>query len=339
MNRNLRKTAFGEKVLNTNLSPDGRDWLTLALDPFHDLQKPIAGYPDADGSQTVVSCYQYSLDITKPAGAAGNWDLHVFTLPIGATTSALQHTETGFDAFTATVGATATAVSTVNAISVDAGQPTVPTSTAVFAPTNYTQLLQPLVPDALAGVSRVVGFGIEAINSSAEIYKQGLVTCYRMPQVVGQSTHSVLTAASVGASQALKFKRAPTSVAEALLLKGTTQWAAEEGAYLVVPLCGIENPLVGLSNRNVMIRSDEPVSIGAHAQTEALAFSTALNAPPIPTLSIMNYQKVVPYCTCGIYFSGLNALSSIRIRVKVYTERAPSFFDSYQYARYSVRCL
>ena len=38
------------------ITEDGKEWLTLALDPFHDYNKQVAGYPDADASHTVVSC-------------------------------------------------------------------------------------------------------------------------------------------------------------------------------------------------------------------------------------------------------------------------------------------
>lgn len=66
------------------LSPEGRDWLTLALDPFHDYNHQVAGYPDANCSQTVVSCYQYQVEVAAPPGIAPNtnWDAHIYNMPI-----------------------------------------------------------------------------------------------------------------------------------------------------------------------------------------------------------------------------------------------------------------
>jgi len=71
-----RKDFLQALVDNKKISPDGREWLTLALDPFHDYNRQVAGYPDADASQTVVSCYQYQTEIST--AGAGNWDCHIY---------------------------------------------------------------------------------------------------------------------------------------------------------------------------------------------------------------------------------------------------------------------
>ena len=67
--QNVRKASrvIEEMVSKHTLTSAGRDWLVLALDPFHDLEKSVAGYPDADSSMTVVSCYQGAIDLSKQA--------------------------------------------------------------------------------------------------------------------------------------------------------------------------------------------------------------------------------------------------------------------------------
>lgn len=81
--RNKQRTNYGNAkdflqslADNHKITQDGKEWLTLALDPFHDYNKQVAGYPDADGSQTVVSCYQYQTDVSSVGGA--NWDCHIY---------------------------------------------------------------------------------------------------------------------------------------------------------------------------------------------------------------------------------------------------------------------
>jgi len=117
MSRSQRRKDIGQAILEKNLSADGRDWLTLAVDPFHDLLHPIAGYPDADSSHTVVSCYQYSLDISKPPAAAGNWDLHIMTNPWSGFIAPNQHTslDTNWQ-FAKTAGASGCPLDTVTAV-------------------------------------------------------------------------------------------------------------------------------------------------------------------------------------------------------------------------------
>ena len=161
--RKEKREIMGERVLQKNLTQDARDWLVLAMDPFHDYSRQLAGYPDADGSATIVSCYQYELDVSKPAGTLGNWDAHVFTLPTLAKTTLSPFTvSNGPRILLGAAGENEITVGPLNVYSADAGQPLCPSSAAAFAPTNLTMQNLDCLTDALPGRSRVIGWGIEA---------------------------------------------------------------------------------------------------------------------------------------------------------------------------------
>lgn len=65
------------------VSSDARDWLTAALDPFHDYEiQDLRGFPDISTEPTVVVKMQQSIDVGAPPGVTGNWDAHIITSPI-----------------------------------------------------------------------------------------------------------------------------------------------------------------------------------------------------------------------------------------------------------------
>lgn len=80
-------------VLHKKLSPSGRNWLLSALDPFHDYQHDISGYPDADGGLSTVQSYVASAQVSKPSGTTGTWDCQVVNLPFMMTNEASNGTD------------------------------------------------------------------------------------------------------------------------------------------------------------------------------------------------------------------------------------------------------
>jgi len=315
------------------LSPDARDWLTLALDPFHDWARPVAGYPDSDSSRTIVSCYQYAVDVSKPAAAAGNWDCHVMALPtcpvLGGALQ--QHVSTSGNYVFQQVAASANfPCNPVQIISVDAGQPTVPTSAGVWAPTNLNTQAPVMGSDVGLGASRVIGFGIEVVNTTADIYKQGTLTAYRMPQDPSPGESLFTNSASTQGSMMYHddYRYPPSTVADCTLLRGTEQWAAADGVYMAVPFSTINNPITIATPRATMFTSTGITATGRYACADGYSPLTAINNMPVLTASGAWNQKRIPICTSGVILTGLSNQTTLRVKVKVYVEAASTFSDS-----------
>jgi len=67
------------------ISHEARDWLKLAVDPFHDLQLDnLKGYPDLSTEPSVVVKVRQAIEISAPSTLAPNtnWDCHIVTSPI-----------------------------------------------------------------------------------------------------------------------------------------------------------------------------------------------------------------------------------------------------------------
>jgi hypothetical protein len=191
------------------MSTDGKDFLTLALDPFHDMQVRCAGLPDSDTSQIVVEKLKQSVTVSAPSGTTGNWAAHVFTLPfVGPSSGSLQLTnyQNGAlqTAVSAGVGSGAnlyayadpTRVFQATSARRSLGYCNVDTWTTdvnVVAPTYQATYVAPnasYVLDGganLTGKRRLIASGFEIHDTTAPQFQQGTNTSYLMPQAVAET--------------------------------------------------------------------------------------------------------------------------------------------------------
>lgn len=314
-----RGRLIEQAIASRKITPEGADWLTLRLDPYHDFNKPVSGYPDADCYDTIVSAHNYEYNVTKPAGAAGDWDAHVFTLP-----------STYFSADNGTVaGGTFTAAASmpmglVNIAKDDAGNPLFPTADPVVS-ANFSTTSVATFPEVENGFSRIIGMGIEIIDTTAELYKQGALTAYRMPaqnpetQLLGY----INLAGTLNANPNVRVIDSPPSVvSEAVKYRGTVQWHAKEGAYMSVGQNGIENPFTAKNNSGILIVNGGEIA-NSQAVCSAVGSLMTLNAPPAISACACNISKNVNVTQSGIFLTGLANAATFKIRVRVYVERAP----------------
>lgn len=322
-----RARSMNDLINKGQLTPDGADWLTLRMDPYHDFQRPIAGYPDADSYDTVVSVRNYETTVTQPTALGANWDMHVFTLPITGSITDLgtctngQYVQTN-EPYN---------MGLVNIAKDAAGGPLFPTAVPV-ASGNFSMAYVDAFAGVEEGLSRVIGLGIEVIDMTAEMYKQGGLVAYKMP-VDTASRSSVGYLNTAGAMQTQTYPRIiqapPSTVNEAILYKGSVSWDAKQGCYMTVGQEGISNPFTSSVRDHFLITSDTDMGgadASLHTQVTAL---TAVQAQPLMTATTASFPtKAVNVTQSGIMVTGLDQNASIKVRVRVYVERAPQFGDS-----------
>lgn len=325
--RNNKPKFLDQLVKNSKLTPDGRDWLVLALDPFHDYEHPVSGYPDADGSQTIVSCYNYQADINKPAGVVGNWDCHVFNIPMCESST---HTLTGNPANWNDYLDTATTLNW-GPLVIEAGPsgasiaPTAP----LVANTQYTALPPLGNASMISGITRVIGMGYEVTNTTSALNKQGAVTVYRMPQYVDGTSNVALRNAAgtqISSVPVRRYRMPPTSIAQVNLLKGTRTWDAAEGVYANCVLNSAHNPMM-LGDNSIMLGSASGYPGVAEVNPRSEVSVMAANASPVPSIKVPLPTQMTPYDTTGSYFTGLSEETTLTVKYRVYVERAPSWTD------------
>jgi hypothetical protein len=309
---------------SNHVTKDGRDWLTLALDPFHDYAHQVAGYPDADGSQTVVSCYQYQTTVTAPPNVVGNWDAHIFSNPQQQTS--LYHVMSEM-ADWSQVKLNAPAV-TFNSglLDIHTNAANQPLSPPVPASATFASATLPAganATDLSDGNTRILGFGFEVANTTAEMYKQGSLTAYRMPQYTNNN-QIVWSTNNVGNNMTVngkRWRRPPATVGEATLLKGTRTWEAKDGCYCVGVLNSVHNPLVCCATEHQLLSPSSTSGLVATVWSSdvlPIATSGAVSAAA-PGLT-----KKAPWDTTGAFLLGLSNQTVLTVTLKVYLERAPA---------------
>jgi len=301
------------------LSDDGRNWLIAAMDPFHDSDMRLAGYPDISTGATVVQLVKQQLQITVPSTvtANSNWDAHLCLMPTcnPGTTNALN---------TLTAGLANTVTGVTGELGFGAFQALGGPAGSVLFPgpgsggVITTKVLGTLTPSTFVrGNSRVIGCAFEVVNTTAEIYKQGQVTTYRLPtQPVittfittgGSNTPSTVSIGSL-------FRSPPSSVAACNLLMGTRTWAAAEGAYVVGRQNRLDNPLAMPAYNNVWHTPNDVVPAAA---TNVSIFSNLGTAAPSAVA-----DTIFPYDISGAYFTGLSYNSTLTVTCRWLVERLP----------------
>lgn len=264
------------------LTDPGKNWLTAAVDPFHDLPLRVDGYPDVNEAASVVQVIKMSAQVSVPSGVAAgaNWDCHIHSFPwendcstIGGNYSQSNNSlpSGGNGAFlvgssnvTPTTGAGGVGhYGGISICSVTAGAPTfdyVGTGAGFNIQVPFvTELSQ-----YMNGEFRIIAKGFEVINTTSELNIQGLVTCYRQPCEPIDAAKATTVVDATGNTGSTPTYRAgtvdlvqtsfpPISTTEALLLDGSKQWKAKEGCYVVPTLSASELPS-GLNQTGAVLK-------------------------------------------------------------------------------------
>lgn len=299
-------------VAGKALSPEGRSFVISSLDPFHDSEIRIDGFPDITSSRSVVQVVQVVKTLTKPAGLpAGNWDLHLFNMPVSYNTNLSDGV------------ILATNLQRTGRILQDLNGPECGTGLAAFATApgadwynnssnskNISKGLQ-LESRFSTGRHRLFGMGYEAVNTTAEIYQQGSVTTYKRPARAVDAVFSEGTPAT--AYKHYKFiSTGVANSAEAAVYPNSKTWAAKEGVYAICTLNDVDCPVT------------EAIPGSGVFATTSNKFDSSNNQWGVGTLpSDETLICTYPFDITGAVFTGLSEQSALTVTVRYLIERFP----------------
>jgi len=305
------------------LSQSGKEWLKVALDPFHDSDTFCDGYPDIEVAASIVQVVKQTISISVPSSLAGaNWDCNIISFPtetagLGTTTTA---TIKGNTLTVGTIGSNPS-LAGVTAIASAAGVPISLDTTSIVAG-------QIVVPDSfLQGSARVIAKGFEAVNTTSELNVQGQVIAYRSPvsATAGQAWQIQDPGGGFpgsGVATVREINTPPVSAKQAMLLAGSRQWHAKEGGYCVNTLNTLNLNTEGETFHIPMLAADA---------TEGAEDSIGT----IPTLQSDGSTFIGPsmvytddFNISGLYFTGLSPQSTLAITSVVYIERFPDYQEA-----------
>jgi hypothetical protein len=306
------------------LTGSGRRWMTLALDPFHDVDIKPEGYPDSASGQSIVVVSTFGKTIAKPSGCAGNWDAIVANIPfldnVGIPFSECDRQGAGQLRY----DSTDTIVPELNSFicwTANTDEQLTPTG-AGWNPTNFTS-------GDLAGINggdeyyqgRVIAQGFEITNRTPELYKNGTVIVGRIPQTHTIGTASLSDDASVGSVDLIKWDHIfgvmpPGNAQDARVMPNSRTWNAADGCYCPCYLSGIDNPVVGPRSAVMFLgQKSKDVSPGGCTHPPNTYKGSAIQTTNMDT----TYA----------FFAGLSNETVLQLTVKTYVEYFPTFNDPY----------
>lgn len=323
----LSTCKMSEKILQnlvrqTSLTEDGKNWLVNAIDPFHDTDLVMSGYPDAMTTATVVQLVKTQLTIAAPASAgSSNWDAVVSLFPTAANAQVLFRT--------AMVGTTLGTYGAVTAPLVTGGLVcTAGPAGAVLYPSSTGSTVNAGATSSYAspaaftkGQYRIIGAGFEVVNSTAPINQQGQCTVWRMPSVpfnsvVYPNSTPFYPCPYTGS------RLPPGTLGEAMSLYGSRSWHAKEGCYVVARQNSAVNNCTSAYYQNILY-SDTDFTTLAGAPGAALAYNLYGNHyATAPWISLCD--KISPFDLSGATFTGLSNATTLTINVRWLIERVPS---------------
>lgn len=322
-----RVTKFEKKLeqlkIRTGMTEAGKQWLTAAIDPFHDVALNVQGYPDMVGGSSIVQCVKQTVSITiNPVSFPGGADVSVRFEPL------LNSVPTFGNIFNSNgiITSTNATQSSFGGLNIRYGPPGVDLSQP--GPVQFTQL-QP--PGTFAKRRlRVIAAGFEVHNATPELYKGGSVTVYRQEQ----SMDKMVVAGGIPTNSNMELmmvQPGPSSEGNALLLSGSKTWDAAAGCYCVCSLQSLENPasypkLLGVMETTQYVsRTLSFDNGGAGLPTAGTYF---VSTADVGGDRFNNTLMVpLPFNSSGAYFTGLPANSVLKINCNWWIERFPSEID------------
>lgn len=312
---------------NSSLSRDGRNWLIAAIDPFHDSDLSLSGYPDVLTSNSVVQLVKQQFQITVPgttgtgAVAAGaNWDCSIALFP--SLVNGYLNNATVVNNF-GVVQSTNTTTGTYVGGCVAMGGPANATlwpTTGNYAP-NSVSVGSAEPYQYCKGQGRIISMGFEVVNTTAELYKQGQVTAWRMPGQWSEQDFYYQTSAGPPALYTqytgLTQRLPPGYLSAAQLLYGSRSWGADEGAYVVARQNSEDNPGKFPSFRFLAYTADDNAS-GVSGNTFMTGPAAAFNGTPT-----QNADYYAPFDLSGVHFTGLSYTTSLTVTCRWFIERIP----------------
>jgi hypothetical protein len=316
---------------------EGKEWLTLALDPFHDYSIPIAGLPDRTHIPTAVQFVKRKVSISAPQGLVGTqtWDCHVFSLPLLSTLVSKPANLAQYAQCNPAEDSADFVTGTVNVVKSRTGNTTYPVNTAVDWENASIDISAYSPTDGNKGSQiRLIGGGFEVHNDTAELYKNGSVTCYSStndwsdpsPAVVGDG----LTNPSYGI--VMKARYPPVSSQEAALYTDAHTWSAKDGAYVPLRL-DLDCPYTKFRPRSQNIavfqhkEDGEPLSLTAKVVAKADTFGTPTGNSTYGYTGVAtnsNGWLPAPVETTGAFFSGLSPETVLTLDIRFICELAPT---------------
>lgn len=277
------------------------------MDPFHDNPlHELSGFPDAVVTPSIIRIVKQSLEVNA---ASPDGDIYLNVNPWNGTADLANYLQSAN-----TIALPGTTAISVPQVAIHYTNPGVGPDYRL-APGLGLSYPNPMQ----AGKGRLIGMGVEWINTTAPINRSGTLYCWRQPGTQ-DNVESVqyLTGAVVSRVGSVKRTSTPAlNVASVMNIPGTRSWAAEEGCYMVVPFAADNPPLYPTTTAPLF--NSQPALVPIQVR------NANINAPVVTgtaTAASTSY-RLVPIDTIGMVMTGTGPLFKSTVNVIWYYEEFP----------------
>lgn len=317
------------------ITPQGLSWLTLAVDPWHDTAVTgFEGLPDQGIGKSVTFQVVQEISISKNTSPvplpAGNWSVRIGNYPI------LQDMNVNPGVY---YGDVVTQNNAVNNLLVPvqvnyAADGVDMDSVAIGGLANPQGISLP--PEFCKGIVKVCGIGIEVINTTAELQRQGLMSCCRMVQPDMEPYTAYISRSSPANAWSIKtltpIRSLPKNLQEMAMYPGFAQDEAKNGYYAPVLLKFGKERHYPLPISTLLLE-DDTVAGDVNVATPINCFSSrdTTFTPPGSTTQFYTTRSQPLYYGADsnvVFFSGLSDSTTLTLRVRFILERFPNDSES-----------
>jgi hypothetical protein len=315
-----------ELVEKRVLSKAGLQWLTIAVDPWHDTTVVgLEGIPDEGIGKSVsfqiVQEYAIAKNRAPVTLPPGNWSCRIANYPFIDTQAIKSGQYRGDVVSQSGVSFTLTPVQ-VNYATDGADFPDhgiAGISGGCSIPQEYTK-----------GILKIIGMGIEVVNTTAQLNKQGLMTCIRMVQPDTETYTAYISMETPANAWAIKsmnsIRTVPKNLSEMTLYPSLVQDEAATGYYAPVNVKWNHNKRYPTS-AGVLLMTEDPH--GGFQNEDILCYSSAMTAYiPAGTTTTFYSNRTnpvwAPQDSNVVMFTGLSDSTTLNLRVRWICERFPS---------------
>jgi hypothetical protein len=325
----------------SHIPKEAEQWLINSVDPCHDRLTKLEGYPDDNQSASVVQRVKQAFTIAAPQPSVPNlWDLMIINTPV-MTTNAISNV-TFQPGSSGTISSNVASITASNlnltkygglsfiAVPSGTGFSWNNISNRILATTGYI-VANSLPSIYQQGPSRIIANAFEVCNTTADLTAQGSVLTFRQPvqDFEDAGTFSIVNTTGAGITSyaslsGLPIPGPPVNLAQAMLLPGSRQWKAKEGAYVVSALNSDRLPPQDFNITQPMFYQN-PSDSSSAAQVEVpFTVASGFSFYGGGTLNTGTPQFWSNFDQSGCIFTGLSATSTLQLSWIVDIERFPT---------------
>lgn len=215
------------------IPPQTMEYISMITDPYHDRNLRVTGFPDGNTMMSSVKRYarQHSIVCPFTLNTGESWQFHIFTTPLHYITDFLSCQLMGNTIPNLHSATTICSVGPVNIYYVKLDSSGTPVDSH-FVPLGDI----PKRLDNGADSRRTVSLAFELHNTTAELYKAGSLTAYRLNASTSRSDYLKSNGAAPPVYSPITFTHLtsiPTTLFEANQLPNARTWEASKGIYSV----------------------------------------------------------------------------------------------------------